>query len=328
MSNQDPETTSKTAESDFFDFKTKEPTLSTPVPIPLEEKIMFTENHCRAFDVLKTFNLDHFDHTPIKPLPSLEFLKKTLEQNPDSVLQIKKQVAHFTGHSLGEYKDKGDLLVGAVTNYFITMNQTLADLKIWSENATYVGRFRDLTGVPDSSVSVKSTCDKWLEINNSKLVQNSFKEVMLPSLGVFSLLTLVLYFISLYTDKEHIKKCKKSATHMRSSFKKSIRSSVRNSARSFNSRLHSNSNCEEPLNESNQGNNSDQQFFDSSGSNNEMCSTNVNEIVSGSVSGSGTSGSRSMSRGSRWSRGSSSEANGSGSGAKGNYTAVLQEEKP
>ena len=68
-------------------------------------------------------------------------------------------------------------------------------------------------------VSIKSMCDKWLEFENSRLVQFSFKNVMLPSLGIFSLLTFVLYFISMYTDAEHLKKCKQGALQLKSSVK-------------------------------------------------------------------------------------------------------------
>jgi len=52
-------------------------------------------------------------------------------------------------------------------------------------------------------------------------------QVMLPCLALFTLLTIILYFVSIYTDKEHIEKCKKSAARLKSSFRRSMEDSLK-----------------------------------------------------------------------------------------------------
>ena len=87
------------------------------------------------------------------------------------------------------------------------------------------------------TVSVKTMCSKWLEYENNRIVQFSFKNVMLPALVCFTLLTFVLYFISMYTDREHLKRCKQSALKMKNSFRSSIRGSVRSKSSSSDNQV-------------------------------------------------------------------------------------------
>lgn len=159
----------------------------------------FTEYHCRSLDLLKTFSIlnDLNDYKVIKPLPVLTTLKNDLDDNLNLRVEVINQVSQVTNRPIDNYVNVNNNTLNCdITEYFNTVNKTLIDLEDRTTDvsdrddnaAWFKAAFELKTGVPDVPVSVKGACDKWLELYNARLVQDSFKLVMLPSLGIFSLL--------------------------------------------------------------------------------------------------------------------------------------------
>jgi len=143
----------------------------------------------------------------LPPMDKMQKLVDKSEQNKrdqDKIEKLKKQIRQFKDYQhssdddslkylnlkpslvdddwekhIDKLIDKGTGEIDqVVTEYFHHVNESLRQLKVNSMEDGYERQFQAAIGDVEVKVSLKASCDKWLEINNNRLVQNSFKEVM------------------------------------------------------------------------------------------------------------------------------------------------------
>ena len=194
--------------------------------------------HCHTFDTIQLFGMapgysDQIEFFKKSPKVWYHQINRLSEDDQNELLRIVNNAGpdrypDKPWEPVENILDEMRNLEKPIVDHIRFTNQTLNDIFNWKNNIlNYEEKIMEKYSMKNVTMNSCKACQMWVDDQTKAMVMCSCYRVMLPSLILFTILTVILHFFSMYTDRSSVRRGKRKLNRMKTRFKTKISSRKR-----------------------------------------------------------------------------------------------------